>query len=333
MKYSYPFGRMWRKILLSFCYFLFSATLLSGILFWLLSSTFLSRDFYTTQITETVYPQFVEQSASQLLSQDQLLTEKFAVTDMHTVVSQSVSKADFLLLANQLLDTVGQVFLTSQTQELKLDFTPYKARLKASLQQLLIGYVNQLPACTPGQDGSKLECRPFADTSPDVTTTYLAAVLDLNRITAAVPDGLITRLPAAPVPRDIFYLWQNIGPHFLFLPALFLLLIVLLSRNEWQSFFKKQSGLLLSMALTFFIFWLVLSEVFSYLVYSLEQDNPQSMPYLNLLIDSLLGKFKEHLLWVICFLLGAGILSGAVFLILYWRHKKNRPLSRASAAQ
>jgi len=175
-----------------------------------------------------------------------------------------------------------------------LETDRYKAPLEAALQDVLIAYVEKLPICTRPPEAGTFACKP-QDTSSEALAAFIASQIKVQDLTKALPSRIEVPLVLPPL-GDIATSWTRIVQTSLLVCVSSFILIILLSRTEWQQFWKRFAGIFTSMAVTFTVLMLGFSELISYSRYILEQKGDSH--YANALIDAFVGYTKERLFTV-----------------------------------
>jgi hypothetical protein len=317
------FESMLRKVILSFLYIFFTASLLFALLFWFLQGTLFNNVFYTEQILPQIYPTVVQDIAQYAINQDPFLLQHVSVTDMENIVRQSFPQSDAKEMTNMLFDRFFQrVFSDEKNMETSLDLKPFKDHFLVTLQHFLVSFVQKLPVCQKPEDAMTFSCR-MGDTSPEAVSTFINSFIDPKAVLHNVPDSIYLAIPAVPFPAFLFrmdMLWYTV----FFFPFLFLLLLVAASYRNLKVFFKKQGWIFLLLGILFFLVSLVLTELFSFAKYQLEQEMGDSKKYLNLFYGTYSTTVRTELLWTAAVLVFIGMMCFLFFFSFRSSDKKKR---------
>lgn len=317
------FESMLRKIILSFLYIFFTASLFFALLFWFLQSTLFNNLFYTEQILPQIYPTVLRDIAEYALDQDSFLRQHISPVDMETIVQESFPLQDAKEMTNMLFDRFLQhTFSDTQNAVVGLEMGPFKNHYVAALRAFLVSFVQQLSVCMKPEDATTFTCR-MGDTSPEAVETFINSFIDLPSVLQNVPDRIDLTTPKIALSSFLFRM-DNLWLFIVFLPLLLLLLIVAVSSQNIKSFFQKQGWLFLMLGIVFFVGSFLLSEYFSFAKFQLEQEMGDSTVYLNLFYGTYSGMVKTELLWtalILCLIAG---ICFSFFFSLRFPDKKRR---------
>ena len=323
MEVTLIFESMLHRVILSFLYIFFTVSLLFALVFWFLQGTLFSNVFYTEQILPQIYPTLVQDIAQYAINQDPFLLQHVSASDMQNVVQQSFPQSDAKEMTNMLFDRFFQrVFSDKKNMETSLDLKPLKDHFLVTLQHFLVSFVQQLPVCQKPEDAMTFSCR-MGDTSPEAVSTFINSFIDPKAVMHNVPDSINLTIPAVPFPAFLFRMdmfWYAV----FFFPLLFLLLLVAVSYRNLKVFFKKQGWIFLIFGILFSLGSLLLTELFSFARYQLEQEVGDSKKYLNLFYGTYSTIVRTELLWTAAALLFIGIICFLFFFSFRSSDKKKR---------